>query len=467
MKNLQKYIGYGVGALGMDLSYGLFYSFLSFYLTDILYLHPIFLMVVTFAARVWDGINDPIMGAIVDSTKSRFGKYRRWLLIGSICNAVILVLLFSNPGFSVSSGHASIGLYIYVAFMYVFWGMSNTMMDIPYWSMVPSLTSDPKQRNIAATVPRAFSGMGNMIVAVASPLLIPLLGQQENYNAPGYQRWAIICGAALVGLVFISFTSTGKIPAIKNSQPSNTKITGKAVLNTLRSNDQLLIFILVALLMNTGWYMVTGIATHYFTRVVGDPKMQSTFSVLVGVGQAAGLLLIPIFTKWFKRNTVIKLAMGITIAGYLGMYYFSSVKDMFIPFALFGVLGMMGVGCSFVAQTIMLSDIVDYGEYKQGYRSDSVTFSMKGIVQKGAYSIQAVAMFLMLDLTGYDAKLAVQPAGAKAGITSMMFLVPPILTGIALLVFFAKYKLNEAKMLEVNTHKALQEEARTSLTPEP
>ena len=82
MKNLLKYTGFGIGALGMDLSYGLFFTFLNYYLTDTLYLHPMFLMVLTFFARIWDGVNDPIMGAIVDGTRSRLGKYRFWLMIG-------------------------------------------------------------------------------------------------------------------------------------------------------------------------------------------------------------------------------------------------------------------------------------------------------------------------------------------------------------------------------------------------
>lgn len=450
MKNILRYAGYGIGALGMDLSYGLFYSFLGYYLTDTLYLHPIFIMVIAFVARVWDGINDPMMGAIVDRTNSRFGKYRRWILIGSAANAVVLVLLFTNPGFSTGAqGNTSIWLYVYVSVMYILWGMTNTMMDIPYWSMVPSLTNDPKQRNIAATVPRAFSGFGQVIIAMATPLVVPLLGgQEEGYNAAGFRRWALICGVILIGLILVAFRSTGKIPALVNTKPSQNKITARAVLDTLRSNDQLLIFMLVALLMNTGWYTLNGLATHYFERVVveNSQSVQSIFSLIVGVGQAAGLFLLPVLTKWLKRNTVIKIAMSMAGVGYLGMYFF---RNTFAGFAVFCIIGMIGVGSSFVAQTIMLSDIVDYGEVKQGRRSDAVTFSMKGFLQKGAYTLQAIAMYLMLHFTHYDGSLAVQPQSAKTGITVMMLLVPPVLTALSLLVFHLKYKLDETKMAEV------------------
>ena len=452
MKNLLKYTGFGIGALGMDLSYGLFFSFASIYMTDILYFSPAFLLAMSFAARVWDGVNDPIMGAIVDSTKSRFGKYRLWMIIGAASNAVVLALLFTNPGIVSGPGRVSPWLYTYVAVLYVFWDMTNTMMDIPYWSMVPSLTTDPKQRNIAATVPRAFSGLGQLVISVATPVMIPLLGGRRNgdLNAPGFQRWAMLCGVALVGLVLVAFFSTGKIKAVAQATPSGEKITLRSVIHTLRNNDQLLVFMLVALLANTGWYLVTGLAAYYFERVLGNFQLMSLFGMLVGAGQAAGLVLLPVLTRWLKRNTVIKIAMGMAAVGYLGMYFFSSVIDIFPLFAVFGVIGMMGVGCSFVSQTVMLSDIVDYGAFKLGYRSDSVVFSMKGFLQKGAYSLQSIIMYTVFHFTGYDGALAVQPQSAQTGITVMMFLLPPALVLLALWVFRTKYKLDEEMMAQVN-----------------
>jgi Na+/melibiose symporter-like transporter len=137
-------------------------------------------------------------------------------------------------------------------------------------------------------------------------------------------------------------------------------------------------------------------------------------------------------------------------AGTLGMYLFSAVTDVYPLFLACGFMGMMGVGCSFVAQTIMLSDIVDYGARKLGYRSDSVVFSMKGFLQKGAYSLQSVIMYAGLQLTGYRGELAAQPAGALTAITVMMFLLPPALTLMALWVFSKKYKLDEERMREIN-----------------
>ena len=168
--SLARYIGYGIGAVGLDLSYGLFYSYLSKYLTDVLLMPAAFLLILTPIARIWDGINDPIMGVIVDSTKTRMGKYRPWILIGTFCNAVVLAMMFTNPGIRLGS----VGMFVYVAVMYVLWGMTNTMADIPYWSMVPSFTNDPSERNTVSTIARTFSGIGQGIITICTPYALVL-----------------------------------------------------------------------------------------------------------------------------------------------------------------------------------------------------------------------------------------------------------------------------------------------------
>jgi len=446
-----KLIGYGVGATGLDLSYGLFFSILSFYLTDTLFFSANFLLVLLVSARIFDAFNDPFMGALVDKTKSRFGKYRPWMMGGAIANAIVLVFLFSNPWGTMTPGQLRTGLIVYVVILYFLWDITDTLMDIPYWSIVPSLESDPKRRNIAASIPRAFSGLGQVIIVVATPLMIPLLGGQTDLRQSpmAYQRWVLICAIALIGFVFISFVSTGKIKSVAQTTPSKEKITLRGVYHTLRQNDQLLVFMLVALLANAGWYLVTSLQPYFFSHVMEDTRLMALFGALVGGGMAAGLGILPLATRYLKRNTVIKLVMVMAIIGYLGMYVFGGVIYVFPLFIIFGLLGAMGVSCCFVSQTVMLSDIVDYGEYKLGRRNESTVFSMRCFLQKGAYTLQTIIMFSGLHITGYRGYLDVQPAAALQGINVMMFLVPPILVAIALIIFTRKYKLDEAKMQEV------------------
>ncbi|HIT54504.1 MAG TPA: MFS transporter [Candidatus Fimivicinus intestinavium] len=459
---LRKYLGYGVGAIGMDLSYGLFNSFLNNYLTDILLINSAFVGVVAFCARIWDGINDPMMGTIVDNTRSRVGKFRPWILTGAILNAIVLVFLFTNPGFSISGSEVNIGLYIYVAVMYVLWGMSYTIVDIPYWSMVPALTSDPQERNLAATFPRFFSGFGQIVIVVLTvPMVDKVLGQGSQ--PVGYSRWAAVCGVLLVLGCLVTFFTTKE--TVREQPGKKESFTLARAFRTIKNNDQLLVFILTAILFNTGWYLTNGLGIYYFESVLENRDLFSIFGVIGGAGQALGLILLPVLSKKFTRNRVIKGAMLLSIAGYLGMFLFGPVLNQFILFAVFGVLGCMGIGCMFVAETIMLADIVDYGEFKLGYRTDSIVFSMKSLLLKVAYSIQALIMNFGLQLSSYDGALAHQAAPAKNAICIMMFVIPPIFVLLSLIVFSRKYKLSKERMEEVTafiTEKHAQEDAAST-----
>ena len=198
---------------------------------------------------------------------------------------------------------------------------------------------------------------------------------------------------------------------------------------------------LTALLFNTGWYITNAMGIYYFDKVMGDKSYLSYFAAIGGVGQALGLFLLPVLSKRFTRRRVIQGAMIMTIIGYAGMFISGPVISSFIPFAVFALIGCIGIGCIFVSQTVMLADIVDYGEYSLGYRSESIVFSMKGFLQKLAYTIQAIVIALGLKFSSYDATLAEQTVLTKNTIAAMMFVIPPIFVTLSLIIFTKKYKL--------------------------
>ncbi|MBR7072737.1 MAG: MFS transporter, partial [Eubacterium sp.] len=315
-------IFYGVGAVGLDLSYGMFYSFLSYYLSSVLGLKEAFLLLLTPIARIWDGINDPMMGTIVDNTRTKFGKYRPWILIGAAANAVVLFLLFT------SFGMKGLPLYIYIAVMYILWGMTNTMADIPYWSMVPSFTSDPKDRNMVSTVARTFSGMGQGIITIATPIILPMLSSgittDKGYSASGFSRWAGILGICLVLFSLICVLSTKEKNVVYGEK---TKFSFKKIFTVLKSNDQLLVFMLFAMLSNAGWYLTSGTAVYYFSDVLGQPKAQSLFQTIGAAGSVLGLLVIPVLSKRFSKKRIYQISLCTTIAGYILMYIFGPVLN--------------------------------------------------------------------------------------------------------------------------------------------
>ena len=441
--------GYGVGAIGLDLSYGLFYSYLSYYLSSVLGLTEGFLLLLTPIARIWDGINDPMMGTIVDSTKTKMGKYRPWILIGAVSNAVVLSLLFSSFGMSGTK------LYIYIAVMYILWGMTNTMADIPYWSMVPSFTNDPKDRNLIATVARTFSGIGQGLISILTPIILPLLSDgmvatDKGYSASGFSKWAIICGVALVFFALISVLSTKERHVVYN----NDKFSFKKVFKVLAGNDQLIVFMVFAMISNAGWYLTSGTAVYYFTDVLGDPTAQSLFSTIGAVGSALGLVVIPILSKKFSNRTIYQISLCIAMAGYVLMYIFGPVLKITIALDLSYTLASIGIGSMFVAQTIFLADIVDYGEFKTGKRNESITFSMKGFLQKMAYTIQTIFLFGGLGLMNYNEQIINKTINdaTKSAIGIICFAVPPVLILISLIVFRTKFRIYGELRAQIHDH---------------
>lgn len=436
--SLGRYIGYGVGAVGLDLSYGLFYSYLAKYLTDVLLMPAAFLLILTPIARLWDGINDPIMGTIVDSTRMKMGKYRPWIIIGASANAVILALMFTNPGFQLGS----VGLFAYVAAMYILWGMTNTMADIPYWSMVPSFSNDPKERSLISTIARTFSGIGQGIITICTPYALLLLGSgasnaEKKVSAQGFSRWAIICAVMLVVFSVICASVTKERHVVYNKE----KFSFKKLFNVLKTNDQLIVFMVFSMISNAGWYLTSGVGVYYFENVEGDLTKQSTFSIFGAVGSFLGLFVIPLMNKKYSQRAIYRFCLGMVIFGYGIMILCGPILHNMILLNLAYIIASIGIASMFVNQTVMLADIVDYGEYKTGKRSESTTFSMKGFLQKMAYTIQTIILFTGLGLSGYNGASDVQSKLSTGTISVMTFVIPPILVLISLLIFSKKYKL--------------------------
>lgn len=439
IKKLGKYSCYGVGAIGLDLSYGLFYSFLSYYLSS-LGIHSAFLLIITPLARIWDGINDPMMGTIVDNTRTKFGKYRPWIFIGALSNAVVLALLFTSFGMS------GWRLYTYIAVMYILWGMTNTMADIPYWSMVPSFTSEEKERNLVATVARTFSGLGQGIITILTPLIVPRLATdlehrtENGYTPEGFSKWAIICGICLVAFALVCVLTTKETNVVYGEKK---KFSLKQIFEVIKSNDQLGWFILFSMLGNAGWYLTSSTAVYFFNDTLEKPESQSLFGMIGTVGSVLGLLVIPVLSKKFTKRTTYTISLSSAILGYALMFLFGAVLKMPLVLSICYILASVGISSMFVSQTIFLADIVDYGEYKNGTRSESITFSMKGFLQKMAYTIQTVVLFGGLWIMNYNAqKAAGQLSGtAKFGIGFIAFGAPVIFLAAALVVFRKKFKL--------------------------
>ena len=431
-------LSYGVGATGKDMICGLVFTYAMIYFTDVALLPSSFVGSLFFVAKLWDAFNDLAMGTIVDNTRTRWGKFRPWLVIGTLVNAVVFVILFTD--FGLSTG----GKMVFVSVMYVLWGMTYTMMDIPYWSMLPNLASDPHDRETMSVIPRIFASIGgNFIVGGFGLAIIGTLGKGDpegGMNQLGMTRFAWIIAIVFVVTIGITIRNVKSADTAKGQTQEKTTI--KQMFHIIAKNDQLLVAIVVILTFNLAIQIMNGVSTYYFIYVTQSKTLFGTFTLMAGVAEVIGLFLFPVLAKHLSRTKIYFMACACPVAGLALLLFISFVSPQnFIFTALSGFLVKLGSGFSLGTVTVVLADVVDYGEYKFGTRNESVTFSTQTLVVKLSSAVVALLTGFALDLTHYDPLSNVQNASTLAGLRIVMIVIPILCAIISFVVYKTKFKL--------------------------
>ena len=426
----EKY-SYGIGAYGKDLACGIVYTFLMIYFTDVVGINPAFVGTLFLMARLWDAINDPIMGMIVDNTRSRFGKFRPWIFIGTILNSVVLFLLFRKPDLEGTS------LYLYYSVMYILWGMTYTIMDIPYWSMIPTLATTKEDREKISVVPRIFASLGGLTVTTFGIALVNKLGNGNQIK--GFEYFAL-------GIVIIFIISTIvtciNVKEKTQVQVNNEKVNIKQAFNILKQNDQLLVFIGIVLAYNLAMQLAGGAAIYYFKYVAGKESLFSLYSFFK-VAEIGGLMLFPVVTRKIGRQQVFRMATILPMFGLITLFISGLIAPQSILFiSVSAVLLNLGSGFLLGSTTVMLADIVDYGEYKLGSRNESIIFSAQTLLVKLASALSGWLIGVGLSLIGYVAGAAVQSNITIIGISVIMTIIPSIVALVMYVIYKSKYKIN-------------------------
>ena len=426
----EKY-SYGIGAYGKDLACGIVYTFLMIYFTDVVGINPAFVGTLFLMARLWDAINDPIMGMIVDNTRSRFGKFRPWIFIGTILNSVVLFLLFRKPDLEGTS------LYLYYSVMYILWGMTYTIMDIPYWSMIPTLATTKEDREKISVVPRIFASLGGLTVTTFGIALVNKLGNGNQIKGFEYFALGII-------IIFIISTIVTCINVKEKTQVqvNNEKVNIKQAFNILKQNDQLLVFIGIVLAYNLAMQLAGGAAIYYFKYVAGKESLFSVYSFFK-VAEIGGLMLFPVVTRKIGRQQVFRVATILPMFGLITLFISGLIAPQSILFiSVSAVLLNLGSGFLLGSTTVMLADIVDYGEYKLGSRNESIIFSAQTLLVKLASALSGWLIGVGLSLIGYVAGAAVQSNITIIGIRVIMTIIPSIVALVMYVIYKYKYKIN-------------------------
>ena len=463
--SLMSKISYGLGAVGKDMVYMLSASYVLYYFQDILGVNAVAMGTILLIARIFDAFNDPLMGVIVAKTKTRWGKFRPWLLIGTLTNAVILFLMFSCPP-SLDGG----GLIAYAAIFYILWGVTYTMMDIPYWSMIPAFTEGGKERENLTTLARSCAGVGSAIITIATMMAVRFLGglsgatEDKAIELAGFKWFSLA-----VAVIFVIFTILTCIFVKEKSTAEMKTVSVKQMFKALIKNDQALTVVVAIVLINTAIYITSNLVIYFFKYDFGGQSWfgdYTLFNIFGGAVQILSMMLLyPLLRKAAKLSNTkifyICLAMG--IAGYavllaLAILGMGNVFVLFVPgFFIFAASGLLNI-----LTTVFLANTVDYGLLKNGSSDESVIFSMQTFVVKLASGIAAFAASICLQLAklqegtevaeeakSIDWSLGVTTA-QKMGLRLTMTIIPIIGLVVAILWFRKKFILTDEKVLEIS-----------------
>ena len=463
--SLMSKIAYGLGAVGKDMVYMLSASYVLYYFQDILGVNAVAMGTILLVARIFDAFNDPLMGVIVAKTRTRWGKFRPWLLIGTLTNAVILFLMFSCPPTLDAKG-----LIAYAAVFYILWGITYTMMDIPYWSMIPAFTEGGKEREGLTTLARSCAGVGSAIITIATMMAVQFLGNAfGGQNATEIELIGFKWFALIVAVIFIIFTVLTCIFVKEKSTAEMKTVSVRQMFRALIKNDQALTVVIAIVLINTAIYITSNLVIYFFKYDFGGTDWFGSYTLFNIFGGAVQILsmmiLYPVLRNAvkFSNTKIFYICLSMGIIGYavlllLAIVGMGNVFVLFIPgFLIFAASGLLNI-----LTTVFLANTVDYGLLKNGTSDESVIFSMQTFVVKLASGIAAFAASICLQIAklqegtevSEEAKAIDWSAGVdtaqKMGLRLTMTIIPIIGLVVAILWFRKRFLLTDEKVLEIS-----------------
>ena len=391
-------LAYSVAGLGQNIICQLVTTFFMLYMTDVAGVSATWLAWMFLAARLFDALNDPVMGSIVEMTRTRQGKMRPYLKYSPIPIAILTVLLFVN----LPVGET--GKFAFGTVIYLLWGIAYTSVDVPYWGLASSMTSDTEKRNTILTVARLFCTIGSGAVSVFIPIIIG-----DNTIATQrilYPIVALVCVLIAVPTFWVGYKGTkerfydaetdGKFTLIKN-----LKLLGK--------NKPALLIILVGVLGSLRTiYMTT--AVYYAKYNLQNFNLAGVIFLLVVPGGLAATLLTPVLSKRFGKKTIFIWShiIGGALLVLLYIIGLPNGTSLAAQIAFYIIIIIAGVpsGFSNIMTYSMIADSIDYLEDKTGERAEAFCFSLQTFISKIGMAMTAFVTLMVLGEYGYDASFA-------------------------------------------------------------
>ena len=455
------YIGYAMGDTACCLVFGLVTSFLQKFYTDIFFLDPLFIMLMFIGARVWDAINDPIMGRIADTIKiSKWGRYRPWFLWAAGPLILSTVLMFIRwPGLTGDVDY--IGTCIYATVTYVMFGMSYTMLQIPYGSLASVVTTDEKERTKLSVFRSIGAGVGSVPAVLIASFCYETVGKnpETGRDIEVMQYTPIIIGVAVVaaialGMLILAFFSNKERVIAKPTK--REKGETMSIIKDLFKNRAFLSVSVASMLLLAGQMFTQSFYLYLFDDYFGKSWMNLVSTVCTYAPMAIFMFFTPKMVRKFGKKEICGVGMILAAAANLGMFALRGVDPGILAYLFMVLCFVSGMGLAFIILQVwsMATDAIDEIEIKTNRRDDGTAYSFFMFFRKLGQVIAAVAVNGALLAMNYDnTKGAIQTSENLAVMYDLATIIPAVLFGLMAVVLLVWYPLSKKKVAQLQVLK--------------
>lgn len=415
-------------------------SYLTIYLTDVIGVAGVVVSGLLLMARIFDAVNDPIIGSLADRTKTRFGRYRPWVFFGSIASAVLVTLMFSNsPDWSATMKA------VYAIVIYLVVTIATTSMYIPQLALNSVITSDNRERGTIATMRMVTSGLGTVIIPLITMRLVLKFSGSDTATAGGYRKAVLVISLAsmVCGLVGAIFTKERLEPPKKQT----SSIPVRQQLNAMVKNPAIILLVLCFVIHGLIAYGRGGVMLYYFTYYVGDANLYSFMGLAGLVGSFAGPIVVgTLLMKLIPhKGRAAPLALAVVAVCYFGMGLLDAHS---IVWWILCVIGPIFQSAFSTVAFAALPEACDNGELLSGFRVDGFLSSAVSFGLKFGSAVGPALYLAAYDAAGYVPNQAQNSAVLTLMNASVTFIPAALVLTVALLVFFG-YKISPQRHAEI------------------
>lgn len=416
------YFIYGMGNFASQLSWTMVSTYLSLFYTDVFGLAPGAVAILMLVAKVWDGINDPMMGTIMERTHTRFGRFRPYIFVGAIFLVVFTVLTFTVPGFG------SAGKLVWAYITYIGLGMSYTVTNVPYLALPAVMTRDPKEINRLNAAQLMGMSIGQIVLNLTVLRLVLMIG--KGNQAAGYQGTATILAIIALPMFWIvAINCKEKVHVEKKYQAS----VGNGLKNIF-ANKNLVMAILYSFFNMFGMMGRISVAVYFYMHVVQNMQLITIFMMMQMAVGTVVMPFAPAMCNKFGKKKVAVAAMLIQ-GGALTILYLGPVHSIAFNFVM-----MVVYGCGYIGGPCgsgMIIDAIDEMDDRTGQRNDGMAFSFNGLATKIGTAIGNAIFLVVMGAYGYSGAENITPT-VQHGINLATNLLPGIVffVGLLPLIFY-------------------------------